>query len=47
MKKFSTITGAKVGQLPENKQDNLIQDNTDILRCTIDSMIDDYLKIEF
>lgn len=47
MKKFSTITGAKVGQLPESKQDNLIQDNMDILKCTIDSMIDDYLKIEF
>jgi hypothetical protein len=47
MKKFSTITGVKVGQLPESKQDNDVQDNSDNLRFIIDSMINSYLKIEF
>ena len=47
MKKFSTITGAKVGQEPDITQKTQENNDGDTLRFAIDSMIDEFLTISF
>ncbi len=47
MKKFSIISGSKVGQIPEGQEFNGVQNNVDSLRENIDILIDEYLKIGF
>ena len=47
MKKFSAITGSKVGQEPNISQKTQENNDVDTLRFTIDSMIDEFLTISF